>query len=154
LDIKEMDKMAQRYLLGIHYIRASYEDLKEKNQFQDGVNLNHRDRKYDMNTKALCNYVDELESLGKWIEVIELVEKALSERYNNFLRIWRESHHQIGQICPNSYIAFQYNKWFFERFHKEISIHPSTIRKIKSSLIDVTVRIALQKGLIEEVISK
>ena len=156
IDIKKQNREALRWILNFYDLRKAYIDKLAMFSALGATVNDGMPRGTDTGNPAANKAISlvELEKQKTWIMVIELMEQTLSERSRKYLEFRRDAAHQIKgdkRGRPSSWVNYvqpRYAEWFYCRYCKPDVPSVDQMKQWINSMIDVTVRIAIKKGVL------
>jgi hypothetical protein len=153
--IQNQNKVACDWLLNYYQKLESYQDMI--NQFQMLGATQNDGMPHGSGTSNPCQNkavsLIDIDNYKNWLIVIEQVESMLSEKSDEFLRLWRLAEHADNQRStgrPGWYneVRNGYAKFFQKRYGKYFLPSNGTLKNWRLRLIEVTCRLAIRKGLL------
>lgn len=155
ITIKQENKTANDWLLNYHQKLETYHEMvtafsaiaaTASDGMPHGSGVSN-----PCQNKAIT--LTEIEKYKNWLMVIEKVESMLNEKSSEFLRLWRLAEHkekqrEVGRPPWYNEVRNGYAKFFERRYGKYFLPSNGTLKQWRLKLIEVTVRLAIRKGLL------
>ena len=154
VDFKRQDRVAADWLLNYHDRRRAYIDAQESyTALSATVNTGMPHGSGTSNpTEQRALSLAELERQKLWIETVEDVEKIFGERKREFINMRRYAESVesdcVGRPGWVDCVQARYASWHESRYGKANVPGRMTMYGWWDEIVDVTVRIAIQKKLL------
>lgn len=151
---QQENKTANDWLLNYHDKLESYQMMV--NNFNILASTTYEGMPHGSGTSNPCQNkamsLMQMDEYKKWLLVIEMVESALSDKMKYFLNAWRNAEHNAKSAGgrPGWYdqARNEYSDWFEKKYGGYFLPSNKTLQGWRNKIIDVTVRLAIRKGVI------
>lgn len=156
IDIKKQNREALNWILNFYDLRRAYIDKTAMFSTLGAAVNDGMPRGTDTGNPAANKAISlvDLEKQKTWIMVIELMERTLSEKSRKYLELRRDGAHQIkerkkrGPIGWVDHVQPRYAEWFNLKYGRDFVPSEDQMKLWMNKIIDVTVRLAINKGVL------
>ncbi|WP_373325644.1 hypothetical protein [Sporomusa paucivorans] len=154
IDINAQNREALKWILNYHELRKAYISLTE--EFSEiaataYTGMPHGSGVGNPTMHKSIKLMD-LEYHKKWLIVIEMMERTLSEKRQVYLEFRRRAecldNNAVGRPGWVGYVQARYADWHERRYGQGYPPSKQTMSKWMNDIVDVTVRLAIRQGIL------
>ncbi|MCM0759964.1 hypothetical protein M7775_15505 [Sporomusa sphaeroides DSM 2875] len=154
IDINAQNREALKWILNYHELRKTYISLTE--EFSEiaataYTGMPHGGGVGNPTMHKSIKLMD-LEYHKKWLIVIEMMERTLSEKRLTFLDLRRRAecmgNNNVGRPGWVGYTQVKYADWHDRRYGREFVPSKRVMYNWMDNIVEITVRLAIRQGLL------
>lgn len=155
MTVQEENKIANDWLLNYHDKMESYHDMLNNFNVVQAMEYSGMPGGSTVGNPCASKAMSliTMDEYKNWLIVIETVERTLSPKSAEFLRLWRlavrESNNgSVGRPSWCSTVSVKYCEFFVKKYGKEFLPSDKTLNNWKRDMVEFTVRLAIRKNLL------